>query len=181
MKVLVDHVLGPAPLGDALKQVVAVLPGAGTPGGLLNWVVLAGLIVFALNSTVEVILTRSWIWVGQGMVYDLAHDLFARLQRCTLVFHRRSSVGDLMSRVTGDSWCVHTVVDALLFAPGQSLITATAMVFLMSRIDFPLTLLSLAVAPLLAGSSLLAGRRIRAAARAGREVQSRIHLMSSRS
>ena len=48
------------------------------------------------------------------------------------------------------------------------------MVILMSRMDFVLTLLALAVAPLIAGTSLAFGRLIRRAAKGRREIESRL-------
>ena len=94
LKVLVDYVLGEEAMPAPLARAVALLPGAGTPEGLLAWVALAGLAIFAVNSTIDVVLTFAWIRVGQRMVYDLAGDLFARLQRRSLLFHSRNAVGD---------------------------------------------------------------------------------------
>src|SRR5207302_7640213 len=81
MRVLVDHVLGNVPMPGPLARMVGFLPGADTPRGLLVWVVAAGVVVFAVNSAAEVLLTRAWVRVGQGMVYRLAADLFAAVQR----------------------------------------------------------------------------------------------------
>ena len=175
LKVLVDNVLRQQPLSGGLAQVAGTLPGANTPQVLLIYVVLASLLIFAASSALEVVLTTSWVRVGQRMVYDLAHDLFARVQRRSLIFHSRNSVGDSLARITGDSWGLHTVVDTLLFAPAHALITSAAVVVVMWHMDSVLTLLALAVLPFMAGSSLLLGRPIRLAARATREVESRIH------
>ncbi|HEX8218480.1 MAG TPA: ABC transporter ATP-binding protein, partial [Chloroflexia bacterium] len=174
MKVLVDNVLGGSAPSGALKGVLDLLPGAGTPGGLLAWVVLAGLVVFAANSAFEVALTFAWIKVGQRMVYNLAGDLFAHLQRRSLVFHSRNPVGDSLSRITEDSWSAYTVANALLFAPGNALVTMIGVLAIMLGMDAGLTLLSLVVAPFMAGSSLLLGRPIRAAAQVRRKLESRI-------
>jgi ATP-binding cassette subfamily B protein len=174
MKVLVDHVLGSRPMAGPLAWATALLPGAGTSRGLLAWVVAAGLVIFAVNSAAEVVFTRAWIRVGQRMVYRLAGDLFARLQRRSLLFHSRRSVGDSLSRITGDSWCVYKVADTLFFAPKQALIMVVGMVVVMAQMDAGLTLLALAVAPFMAWSSFVFGRPIRRAARAGREIEGRI-------
>jgi ABC-type multidrug transport system fused ATPase/permease subunit len=174
MKILVDHVLDDQ-ISETLAPWVGLLPGAATATGLLAWVVLAGLGIAAANTATEAILTWYWIRVGQRMVYDLAHDLFAHIQRRSLLFHSRNAVGDSISRVTGDSWCLYTVVSALVFTPGQALLTIAGLVVLMTRLDVSLTFLALAVAPFMAGSSFLLGGPIRAAARAEREIQSRIH------
>jgi ATP-binding cassette, subfamily B, bacterial len=164
MKLLVDNVLGDKPLPAAL----ASLPGAGSPETLLLWVVAAGLAVFAAAAALDVVLTYLWIRVGQSLVYDLARDLFARLQRRSLLFHRRTAVGDSLSRVTDDSWCVHTVVDELVFTPGHAVLTGTGVVLVMLQLSPFLTLAALVVAPLMVLASLALGRPIR---RAGRRLR----------
>jgi ATP-binding cassette subfamily B protein/subfamily B ATP-binding cassette protein MsbA len=172
MKVLVDHVLGGVPLPEPLSRLI---PGAGAPRVLLVWVVLAGVAVFGINSLLEVFLTRAWIRVGQRLVYDVAADLFARAQRRSLIFHSRHPVGDLMSRITGDCWCVYKVVDTFLFMPLLALTTIAGMVIVMLQVDVALTLLAIAVAPFMVGATFLLGRPIRVAARARREIESLIH------
>src|SRR5207302_1303119 len=117
------------------------------------WVVIAGFLVFLINSFLDVLVTFGWVRVGQGMVYDFARDLFSDVQRRSMVFHTRNSVGDLMARITYDSWCVNTIMDMLLLKPLTILFTMLSMVAVMVRIDGRLTLLSLAVAPFMAGSS----------------------------
>jgi ATP-binding cassette subfamily B protein/subfamily B ATP-binding cassette protein MsbA len=174
LKVLVDHVLGDTPMTAAIAAVANWLPGAGTRIGLLGWVVAAGLGIFAVNSLADSILAIVWTKVGRGMVYDLARELFAHIQRRSLNFHSRHPVGDSMSRITGDVWCVHTVVDTLLFAPGQALFTMILMIVVMMRLDAGLTLLALTVAPLMSVIAWRFGRPMRRAAHTRREVESRI-------
>jgi ATP-binding cassette subfamily B protein/subfamily B ATP-binding cassette protein MsbA len=174
MQVLLDHVLDRQPMGAPLAWAVRLLPGGGTVGGLLVWAVLAGLAVFVINSAIDVILTRAWTQVGQRMVYRLAGDLFAHIQRRSLLFHSRNSVGDSLSRITGDSWCAYKVVDTLLLTPTHALLMTVGMLVLMARVDLTLALLAAAVAPFMAGTSSLMGRRLRAVARARREIESRI-------
>jgi ATP-binding cassette, subfamily B, bacterial len=174
MKVLVDNVLGNVPLPPLLTDVSRVLPGADSRGGLIKWVALAGLAIYGLSSALEALLTWLWIRVGQATVYDLTADLFARIQRRSLLFHTRSSVGDSMARITGDSWAVHILVNALLFAPLQAGLTGAVILVLMFRLNTTLTLLSLAVVPVIALKALRRGNRIRTTVRAHRELESRI-------
>jgi ATP-binding cassette subfamily B protein/subfamily B ATP-binding cassette protein MsbA len=174
MQVLLDHVLGREPMAPALAWLVRLLPGAGTSHGLLVWVVLAGLAVFALGSGVDVFVARAWVRVGQRMVYRLAADLFSHVQRCSLLFHSRHPVGDSLSRITGDTWCAYKVVDVLVLTPTYALLMAVGIVVLMARVDLGLALVASAAAPLMAGTSFLASRRLRAVARARREIESQI-------
>jgi ATP-binding cassette subfamily B protein len=154
LKVLVDRVLG------------------DRESGLLLWVVLAELGIFAAGSALDVVLTTLWIKVGQAMVYDLAGDVFDRAQRRSLLFHSRSSVGDLLARVTGDSWCVHTVVDSLLFTPLHAAIVTVMMIVLLARMDPWLTLLAVVAAPFTTGLSVLVSRPLEAIAHDRRQAES---------
>jgi hypothetical protein len=108
------------------------------------------------------------------MVHDIARDLFARLQRRSLLFHATQPVGDSLARVTGDSWSVHAVVDTLVFTPGHALVTVVGLLAVMARLDWALTLVTLAVSPVMAAGPLLARRSLRAAAEARRDVEGRL-------
>lgn len=175
MQVLVDHVFDGKPVTNSgVAYTLAILPGTGTPHGLLAWAVAAGLVIFFVNSAMDVALTFGWINVGQRMVYDLARDLFGAVQRRSMVFHTRNSVGDLMGRIVFDAWAINSVCDCLLLKPINVVLTLISMTLVMSSIDWKLTLLALAVAPFMAGSSFLMGSRVRLAARASREIVARM-------
>jgi ATP-binding cassette subfamily B protein/subfamily B ATP-binding cassette protein MsbA len=174
LQVVMDSVLGGQPLPGPLAACADLLPGSQSPRGLLAWAVLAGLLIFAANSASDVVLTRAWIQVGQRMVYRLAGDLFAHIQRRSLLFHSRNPVGDSLSRITGDSWCAYKMVDSLLFAPAYALVLSAVTVAVMARLDLRLALLAVAVAPIMAGTSFLVGRPLRLAARVRREIESRL-------
>src|SRR5207244_10538516 len=130
---------------------------------------LASLGLFALTSLLDAALLWAWTVAGQRMVYDLAADLFHRLQRLSLLFHGRRSVGDSLSRLTGDAWCVYSATEGLLVAPAQHLLTLATLGAVAWRLDQHLTLMSLAAAPLLAGASLFFGGRLKRRAALQRE------------
>jgi ATP-binding cassette, subfamily B, bacterial len=175
LKVLVDHAAGGRPLPPALAAVARALPGAATPGGLLAWAALAAVAIHAIGAALDVVLTLGYVRVGQRMVYDLADDLFARLQRQSLRYHRLSKVGDSMARVTGDSWCVYSIVDTLVLTPARALLTAGVLVAVMWGLDPGLSLVALAAAPVMAAAALFFGHSVRQASRARREAESAIN------
>jgi ATP-binding cassette subfamily B protein/subfamily B ATP-binding cassette protein MsbA len=174
LKVLVDHVLGHVPVQGVLHGVLARVPWVNTPDGLLAWAVLAGLGIYLVNTAAEFALSLQWTRVGRRMVYQLAGDLFARIQRRSLRAHTLHPVGDSMGRIVVDAWSVHAIVETLLFAPGHALLTTVLMVAVMARLDPGLTLLALGVAPLMTAAAWLFGRPIRAAAHARRDIESRL-------
>lgn len=174
MKLVADHVLGQHPLPGPLAFAFSAIHSQPRPLALLVAATVGGLLLFAAHCVVELILTSSWTVAGRRMVYDLAQMLFARLQRRSLLFHSRHPVGDTMSRITGDSWCVYQCVDTVIFAPGHALVTMALMVFLMAALDPGLTLLALIVAPFMVGASFLIGKPLHLAAKLKREIEGRI-------
>ncbi len=87
------------------------------------------------------------ISLGQRMTYDLAADLFTRLQQLSLRFHTSKSVGDNIRRVTADCACVSTILKDALLPVLSSAVTLVLMFGIMWQINIPLTLLALAVVP----------------------------------
>jgi ATP-binding cassette, subfamily B, bacterial len=174
MAIVLDQVLKKLPRPAAMQAVFQWLGINPTPSALLLIAVLGGVTIFVLNSVLEMALTTSWTLAGRRMVYHLAEDLFARLQRRSLLYHSRHPVGDVMSRITGDCWCVNQMVDSLLFSPAHALLSSALMVWLMARMDGSLTLLAVAVVPLMVGASFLVGKPLHLAAKLKREIESRI-------
>lgn len=171
LKVLVDDVLGH---GHA-PGVLSWLPGTGDRYGLLIWVALAELMVFALTSALEVASTYLWTVVGQGTVFDVARDMFARVQRRSLREQMREPVGDTIERVAGDSWSVHTVLDELLLTPLAAVVTVASVTVAMITLDPGLALVALLAAPPMALAPLVLGRRVRSLAESQRQLQGRLY------
>ena len=174
MKLLVDYALGDAPVTRALDARFETLGIELTPKLLVIVSAVASVFLFALNSAVSVALSLSWSMAGQRMVYELAGDLFARLQRLSLLFHSRQSVGDSLSRLTNDTWCLYSVMDGLLIAPIKRSITLVAMVCVGFTLDPLLAGLALTVAPLLAIASRVFGSRLKQRSKSGHEAKSKL-------
>src|SRR5580765_4605101 len=171
---LITDILQKEPLPEWLVSTLQNLGVPAKPSALVAALALGGLILFDLSSALEIGLTWAWTVAGRRMVYDLSEELFARLQRRSLPFHTRNSVGDSISRITVDSWCVHQVVDQLFFAPFHALLTMAWMIVLMSQLDTTMTILSLVIAPLMLGASFLVAKPLRVAARLKRQIETHI-------
>ena len=143
LKLVIDNVLADDPIPDVLKS----LPGVDGPHGLLLWVALATVLIFLLGTATQMAYTYCSLLVGQRMTFSLATDLFAHLQRLSVLFHTRRQLGDLIARVTGDSWCVNTMVTDAIVPAIQALVTLVAMFVVMWHLQPTLTLLALGVAP----------------------------------
>jgi ATP-binding cassette subfamily B protein/subfamily B ATP-binding cassette protein MsbA len=143
LKLVIDNVLG----GHPIPGVLASLPGVDGPHGLLAWVAGATVLIFLLGTATQMVYTYCSLLIGQRMTFNLATDLFAHLQRLSVLFHTRRQVGDLIARVTGDSWCVNTMVTDAIVPAVQALVTLVAMFAVMWQLQPTLTLLALGVAP----------------------------------
>jgi ATP-binding cassette subfamily B protein/subfamily B ATP-binding cassette protein MsbA len=167
LKLLIDNVLGHRPV----PHVLAVLPAADSPHGLLVWVVMAMIGLFVVGTVVSMTHTYASLRVGQEMTYDLAADLFRHLQRLSLLFHSRRSVGDMIARVTGDSYCVSTFVTDGLMPALQSVILLISMFVVMWTLQPTLTLLALGVVPFLVLVIKFLGRSIKERTRERRDLE----------
>jgi ATP-binding cassette, subfamily B, multidrug efflux pump len=132
---------------DHVQQGVARGTLARDAGLILVAVLLQGLFLYTMRMAL--------IRTSRRMEYELRNDLFDHFARLPASVYRPRKVGDLMSRATNDLDAVRD-----LLGPGIMYFASTAVafvmtVFLMCRIDWQLTLLSLIPLPLI---SLLIGR-----------------------
>ncbi len=146
MALVVDSVLG----DERLPRFLATLPGAGSKQGVLTWAVLATVVVFALEWLLSTAGSVASINFGERMQYDLAGDLLRHLQRLSLRYHDRHGAGDLLRRITTDSGCVSTIVRGGLLPAVTAVVGLASVLVVMLRIDPVLTLVALAVLPVLA-------------------------------
>ena len=150
MKLLVDYVLEGKPMPARFAHAVEWLPGAATRENLLIWSVAGTVILFLLGWALGLAASYANLSFGKRMVYDLGADLFGHLERLSLRFHHRKPVGDSIRRVTGDSRCVSTITNNALLPVLGSVFSLVLMFRIMWEMDATLTLLSLAVLPLMA-------------------------------
>jgi ATP-binding cassette, subfamily B, bacterial len=167
MKLLVDDALGDGTPPAWVTSMVEVFTDM-RPAALVVGAALASLVLVVLNSALNVALSWGWTSAGQRMVYDLASDLFVKLQRLSLRFHARRDVGDNLSRLTGDTYAVYTLTQALLVSPVQQTLTLGAIAYAAWLLDPQLALISFAAAPVLALSARFFGTRLKRRATAER-------------
>jgi ATP-binding cassette subfamily B protein/subfamily B ATP-binding cassette protein MsbA len=148
MKIIVDNVLDKQPLPGWLKSIVEPL-GANSPQALLWLAVIATVVFFVGGWVLALANTLAGISFGQRMVYDLAANLLGHIQRLSLRFHASASVGDLIRRVTGDCSCIAVIVRDAAIALVAAFINLAIMFVIMWQMNPPLTLLSLAVLPIM--------------------------------
>ena len=168
LQVVIDDVLGGKPVG------VAWLEG-WSPGLLLAGACLA-LVAVTLGSGLLTLLHNiTTIGVGQRMVNDLRGALMGHLHRLSLAFHSRQKVGDLMYRVTSDSFAVQTLIMNGVLPILSALILLAGMILVLTRLDWRLTLIALTVVPALFALIALFNRKIVTLATEVRERESLVY------
>jgi ATP-binding cassette subfamily B protein/subfamily B ATP-binding cassette protein MsbA len=173
LKIIIDNVLNHQPLpwglqGDYSRQSILLL---ATVGMVVVYAVLGGITLLNNYTTIR---------IGQRMVNDMRRDLYGHLQRLSLAFHSRRQVGDLLYRVTADTYAIQSLTMNGVFPIATALALLGGMFFVMIRIDWELTLLSLAVCPVLFVSISIMSRRITSAAVLARQQESEVYSVVQR-
>lgn len=125
--------------------------------------------LFVLGSVTGGLMFFMMSWSGQKVLTALRGDLFRHMQRLSLGFYTKHESGDLMSRITNDS---NTIQQAISFALIQVLSGALLIVWIgwvMLRTNFLYGLLSLAVVPLMALTTVWFSSQARKAFRSARK------------
>jgi ATP-binding cassette subfamily B protein/subfamily B ATP-binding cassette protein MsbA len=168
LQVVIDDVLGGKPAGIAWLEgwsAAALLAGACIALVVIN--LGSGLLTLLHNITT--------IGVGQRMVNDLRGALMGHLHRLSLAFHSRQKVGDLMYRVTADSYAVQTLIMNGILPILSALILLAGMLVVLTQLDWLLTLIALTVVPALFLLIALFNRKITTLATEVRERESLVY------
>ncbi len=112
-------------------------------GGLLLLACLGIIVVHLGAGALTLLHNYTTIGVGQRMVNDLRGALYAHLQRLSLAYHSRQRVGDLLYRITADSFAVQTMIMNGVLPILSAAVLLGGMLVVLLPLDPTLTLLSL--------------------------------------
>jgi ATP-binding cassette subfamily B protein len=159
LKIVFDQVLFHKPAHGTLVQPFVFL--GRTPHQLLG----AAAIVLAVTGLVRGI---SYYYedyllssAAQEIVYGIRTRLYRHLHALPMSFHQRRRTGDLLVRLSADIILLRDVLIDFVVNLGTGAVLLVLMLAVMLFVDPLLTLVSLAVMPLIVGFSWLYGRRIR--------------------
>jgi ATP-binding cassette subfamily B protein len=167
LQIVIDNALGgkPFPIAALSSSPVKLL--------LLACV---GMVVVHFGAGVLTLLHNyTAIRIGQDMVNDLRGALYAHLQRLSLAFHSRQRVGDLLYRITADSFAVQTMIMNGALPILSALVLLAGMLVVLFPLDPALTVLALTVVPVLFALIALFNRKIVEIAGDVRTTESRVY------
>jgi ATP-binding cassette, subfamily B, bacterial len=145
-RALIDYLGGDTPSFGHVALLVSAGIGAAIAGGLIG--------------LAESYLTER---ISQGIIFDLREQLFDRLVHQSVGFYTHNRAGEVMSRIGNDVNDIENVVADTVFGVANNALVAGTTLGLMIAFDWRLTLVALAMIPLLAIPMRRAGRRVYAA------------------
>jgi ATP-binding cassette, subfamily B, bacterial len=167
LQIVIDNALGGKPF-----PIVAL---SSSPLKLLLLACLGMVVVHFGAGVLTLLHNYTAIRIGQDMVNDLRGALYAHLQRLSLAFHSRQRVGDLLYRITADSFAVQTMIMNGALPILSALVLLAGMLVILFPLDPTLTVLALTVVPVLFALIALFNRKIVEIAGDVRTTESRVY------
>jgi ATP-binding cassette, subfamily B, bacterial len=167
LQIVIDNALGGKPFP------VAAL--SSSPGKLLVLACVGMVVIHFGAGALTLLHNYTAIRIGQNMVNDLRGALYAHLQRLSLAFHSRQRVGDLLYRITADSFAVQTMIMNGALPILSALVLLAGMLVVLFPLDPTLTMLALTVVPVLFALISLFNRKIVEIAGDVRTTESRVY------
>jgi ATP-binding cassette subfamily B protein len=113
-----------------------------------------------LGAVVQLVIGRLASFVGTQITYDMRSRVFEHLTRLSVAYYDRYNVGQLMSRVVGDTEQMKGFVHQLTTGFLSQLLQVLAVGIVLFTLDWRLALFTLLPAPLVALSSVFFWKRI---------------------
>ena len=98
--------------------------------------------------------------IGEGLIYDLRTRVFAHVQRQSLAFFTRTQTGALVSRLNNDVIGAQRAFTSTLQGTVSNIIAAVVVGVTMLFLSWPVTVLCIALFPILLLASRLVGARL---------------------
>jgi ATP-binding cassette, subfamily B, bacterial len=170
LKIAVDSVIGGRPLPGFLRH--ALPAGLSHSGSASLGAAVLLLVLLAILAQAQS-LASSWLrtYTGEKLVLDFRALVFRHLQRMSLSYHDSTGTADAIYRVQYDAPSIQYISIDGLIPFVTSAATLAAMLYVTTRIDWQLTLVALAVAPVLVLLSQAYRPRMRRQSRRAKELE----------
>jgi len=167
LKIIFDYVL----LDKTLPPSLSWLSGLMAQGKSVAAVVisLSILLIAAGKSLFDYFLLYRTSRVGYQLAHILRRELFSHLQGLSLYFHNRARSGELLNRVTTETEVLKDAFAESVMMAASHLLTVVGMFVIMFLLNWRLSLVALAILPILFYSLASIYRRLKIASRKQRE------------
>src|SRR5579863_9115276 len=164
VKWLVDYTFGRHPLPRGLQHWLPSLGSDRIVDGAVT-VCLTILVLAALNKVSNVISNLLLLNAGEKIVFELRCKAFDHLQRLSLAYHDKTKVSESLYRVAYDAHAAQSLLAGVIVPVTTGGFMLVGILVIMARIDLAMTLITLAVAPLLFLTITSFGKRIETASK----------------
>jgi subfamily B ATP-binding cassette protein MsbA len=182
----IADVAAPWPLKIVLDNVIAhkashgwlfafIKRTVGTePMQILMFACIAVLVIAVLDACCSYWEKYTTTTVGQWVTHDLRRTLYAQVQRLSLSYHDTSKTGDLISRVTTDIDSIQSFIVSGLLSILVDIATIVGMIGVLFYLSWQLTLIALAVVPILFAIVYTYTRKVKKASREVRKQEGKM-------
>ncbi|HEX9617582.1 MAG TPA: ABC transporter ATP-binding protein [Anaerolineales bacterium] len=147
--------------GPYLVKVAVDSGMAAGSGAVLRQTVLLYLLAAAIQWVSIYLRVKLMARVGQSIIFDLRARLFEHLQKLSLSFYSRYSVGRVITRVINDVGVLREFITWAILAIARDLFTLVGIVIAMLSMNLRLSLLTFAVLPVMIVATVVFKQRAR--------------------
>ena len=146
-KFIVDGVLDKTAGTADTRALIAHWMGAAEPSVVILWLCLAMVLISLIGGLINLASNYLFVHVGLQALLKLRTDLYSALQALPLKFHDSRRSADSSFRVAYDSQSIQTIYNKGFATVLSSVVMLVATFIVMVRMNWPLTLASLAILP----------------------------------
>jgi ATP-binding cassette subfamily B protein len=173
LKIVLDNVIGHKASHGWLFAFIK--RSAGTePHQILMFACIAVVVIAIVDAFCSYWEKYTTTSVGQWVTHDLRRTLYAQVQRLSLSYHDTSQTGDLISRVTTDIDSIQSFIVSGLLSILVDIATIFGMIGVLFYLSWQLTLIALAVVPILFAIVYTYTRKVKKASRAVRKQEGKM-------
>lgn len=152
---LIDSVLDSKPLPQWLSGA-----SGWTPGVSVLALAIAAFCLYVLHGAIDAAQNYTSIGIGLRGLMRARNAVFACLQRLSMKFHHGTKSGDLIYRASWDTYSVQTLFQQGVLTMVKAALTLVGMTAFMLALNWRLTLVALAIVPLLFAAIRFFGRKM---------------------
>ena len=162
--------MAPAKIGVAIRRHIEVTPDVNAFVRALVVVLFIYVGTWITGALAGAFTTR----IGNRLVYRMRKDTFAHIQKLTMSYFDRHGIGDVISRITNDIEMIYNALTNGFVNLLSSVVSIGGILIAMFVLNPLLTLVVLAILPLMLATTVLIGRFVRKAYRVNQKLVGRI-------
>jgi len=141
----------------------------------LQVIVIILLATLILQGIIQYVMTYLTSWIGQKIIFDLRKKIFDHVINLNLKFFDKNPIGRLVTRVTNDVEVLYEVFSSGIVTAFGDVFMIVWILFFMFTLDVNLSLITLAVLPLLIYATSVFRRKVRSSYRKIRVLLARLN------